>query len=101
MITETRPSASVSPTLDARDEVKAITASQPVPSRRKGFPNPWRPSVLAGFRGPGCSICREVEEYLRKQSWSERHDPRGPEEDAWLRGTARIAGTAMEGLYGV
>ncbi|MBI4574290.1 MAG: hypothetical protein HY713_13525 [candidate division NC10 bacterium] len=38
----------------------------------------------------------EAEEYLRKQSWSVRHEPEGDEEAAWLRASARIAGVAME-----
>ena len=39
----------------------------------------------------------EAEESLRKQSWSVRHEPRGAETTAWLRATARCAGTAREG----
>jgi hypothetical protein len=42
----------------------------------------------------------EVDEYLRKTSWSQRHEPKGPEEAAWLRATTRIAGVAMEREYG-
>lgn len=42
----------------------------------------------------------EAEEYLRKQSWSVRHEPKGAEGEAWLRASTRIAGVAMEQQYG-
>jgi hypothetical protein len=42
----------------------------------------------------------EVEEYLRKQSWDVRHEPKGAEETAWLRASSRLAGVAMEQHYG-
>lgn len=42
----------------------------------------------------------EVEEYLRKQSWSVRHEPKGAEREAWLRASTRLAGVAMEQHYG-
>jgi len=42
----------------------------------------------------------EAEEYLRKQSWSVRHEPKGAEGEAWLRASTRIAGIAMEQHYG-
>lgn len=42
----------------------------------------------------------EAEEYLRKESWSVRHEPKGAEGEAWLRASTRIAGIAMEQPYG-
>lgn len=42
----------------------------------------------------------EVEEHLRKQSWSVRHEPKGAEEAAWVRASTRIAGVALERQYG-
>ncbi len=42
----------------------------------------------------------EAEEYLRKQSWSQRHEPKGDEQTAWLRVSTRIAGVVMERPYG-
>lgn len=42
----------------------------------------------------------EVEEWLRKQSWSVRHEARGTEGTAWQRAHARIAGAVDEGGYG-
>ncbi len=42
----------------------------------------------------------EVEEYLRKQSWSRRHEPKGDEVTAWQRASSRIAGMAIERQYG-
>lgn len=42
----------------------------------------------------------EAEEYLRRRSWSVRHEPKGAEGEAWLRASTRIAGIAMEQRYG-
>ena len=41
----------------------------------------------------------EAEEYLRKQSWSVRHEPKGAEGEAWVRASTRIAGVAVEQHY--
>jgi hypothetical protein len=41
-----------------------------------------------------------VEEYLRKESWSVRHEPKGAEGEAWVRASTRIAGVAVEQQYG-
>jgi hypothetical protein len=42
----------------------------------------------------------EAEEYLRRQSWNVRHEPKGAEREAWMRASTRIAGVAMEQEYG-
>jgi hypothetical protein len=41
----------------------------------------------------------EIDEWLRKQSWCVRHEPRGSEGTAWQRASARIAGAVDEGGY--
>lgn len=43
----------------------------------------------------------DAEEFLRKQSWSVRHEPRGSERTAWLRANARLAGALREADYGI
>lgn len=42
----------------------------------------------------------EATEYLRRLSWSVRHEPKAAEGAAWLRAMTRIAGVAMEQPYG-
>jgi len=42
----------------------------------------------------------EAEEYLRKDSWSVRHEPKGAEGEAWVRASTRIAGVVAEQQYG-
>jgi hypothetical protein len=39
----------------------------------------------------------EVEETARKYAWAYRHEPSGPEADAWLRAIGQIDGRAFEG----
>ena len=39
----------------------------------------------------------EVEETARKYAWAYRHEPSGPEGDAWLRAMGQIDGRAFEG----
>lgn len=39
----------------------------------------------------------EVEETARKYAWAYRHEPSGPERDAWLRAMGQIDGRAFEG----
>ena len=39
----------------------------------------------------------EVEETARKYAWAYRHEPSGPEADAWLRAIGQIDGQALEG----
>jgi hypothetical protein len=39
----------------------------------------------------------EVEETARKYAWAYRHEPSGPEGDAWLRAMGQIDGEAFEG----
>jgi len=41
----------------------------------------------------------EVEEQLRKQSWSVRHEPDGADGEAWLRASTRLAGVVIEQEY--
>lgn len=43
----------------------------------------------------------EAEEFMRKQSWSVRHEPCGAEQEAWLTATARIVGMVIESRYGL
>ena len=61
------------------------------PALRRGIADVLRARVEVG--------CWEAEEFLRKQSWSVRHEPRGAEQTAWLRATARIAGMLDETGY--
>ena len=42
----------------------------------------------------------EVEEFLRKSSWSQRHEPKAAEQDACLRACMRVSGTALERRHG-
>lgn len=42
----------------------------------------------------------EVEEFLRKSSWSQRHEPKAAEQDACLRACMRVSGIALEGPHG-
>lgn len=39
----------------------------------------------------------EVEETARKYAWAYRHEPSGPETDAWIRAMAQIDGQVFEG----
>jgi hypothetical protein len=39
----------------------------------------------------------EVEETARKYAWAYRHEPSGPETDAWIRAMGQIDGQALEG----
>ena len=39
----------------------------------------------------------EVDENARKYAWAPRHEPLGPERDAWLRGLVQIDGRVFEG----
>jgi len=39
----------------------------------------------------------EVEETARKYAWAYRHEPSGPETDAWIRAVGQIDGQAFEG----
>jgi hypothetical protein len=39
----------------------------------------------------------EVEETARKYAWAYRHEPSGPETDAWIRAMGQIDGQAFEG----
>ncbi len=39
----------------------------------------------------------EVEETARKYAWAYRHEPSGPEADAWIRAMGQIDGQAFEG----
>jgi Family of unknown function (DUF6062) len=39
----------------------------------------------------------EVQEGARKYAWAFRHEPSGPEQDAWLRGLAQIDGRVFTG----
>ena len=39
----------------------------------------------------------EIEETARKYAWAYRHEPTGPETDAWIRGMAQIDGRVFEG----
>ena len=39
----------------------------------------------------------ELEEIRRKYAWACRHEPAGPEQDAWLRGLAQIDGRVLIG----
>jgi len=42
----------------------------------------------------------EVEEFLRKSSWSQRHELKAAEQDACLRACMRVSGTALEQRHG-
>jgi hypothetical protein len=39
----------------------------------------------------------ELSQAARKQAWAYRHEPSGPEHDAWLRAAAQIDGRTFEG----
>ncbi len=39
----------------------------------------------------------EVDEVARKYAWACRHEPRGPEQDAWVRAMAQLDGRVFEG----
>jgi hypothetical protein len=42
-------------------------------------------------------LCWELEEATRKSAWACRHEPAGPERDAWLRAIAQVDGRVFEG----
>jgi hypothetical protein len=39
----------------------------------------------------------ELDEIRRKYAWESRHEPAGPEQDAWLRGLAQVDGRILVG----
>ncbi len=71
----------------------------PVLLERTGTPG-LRESIAAVLRARVEVDHWETEEYLRKRSWSVRHEPTGTEQEAWLRASMRLAGVANEHRYG-
>ena len=59
----------------------------------------WRATDLAHRHADArvAVLAWEVEETARKYAWAYRHEPSGPEGDAWLRAMGQIDGEAFEG----
>lgn len=66
----------------------------------------WHAAILeGGLAGPARDLAQtrlavltwELDELDRKSRWSTRHEPSGPEGDAWLRAFAAVDGHAFLG----